>query len=224
MQRSDTVRNIEKDELEMANRREAMLNEGFRLFSEKGIAAVTMQEVANACGVGVATLYRYYKTKPELVIAISARKWEEFGKFVKSEQERKKIDKMSAARRLEFYLDCYILLYKNHKDILRFNQDFNNYVRNEKIPPEQLVPYLKAISTYAGMFHGLYEKGKSDGTIYTDLPEEKMFATTSHIMLAVAVRYAQGLVYAAEHEADRTEEYELLKHMIMREYVVNYGK
>ena len=74
------------------------------------------------------------------------------------------------------------------------------------------------------MFHGLYEKGKSDGTIYTDLPEEKMFATTSHIMLAVAVRYAQGLVYAAEHEADRTEEYELLKHMIMREYVVNYGK
>lgn len=218
------MRNPEKDEIEMANRREAMLSEGFRLFSEKGIAAVSMQAVADACGVGVATLYRYYKTKPELVIAIAARKWEEFGKFVKDEQERQNIGQMNAAKRLEFYLDCYILLYKNHKDILRFNQDFNNYVRNEKIPPKQLMPYLKAISTYAGMFHGLYEKGKADGTIYTDLPEEKMFATTSHIMLAVAVRYAQGLVYAAEHEADRTEEYELLKRMIMREYVVNYGK
>ena len=47
-----------------------------------------------------------------------------------------------------------------------------------------------------------------------------MFATTSHIMLAVAVRYAQGLLYASKTEEDRTEEYELLKRMILREYVV----
>ena len=55
--------------------------------------------------------------------------------------------------------------------------------------------------------------------IRTDLPEEKMFAATSHIMLAVAVRYAQGLLYVAEREEDRTEEYLLLKRMILREYV-----
>ena len=47
-----------------------------------------------------------------------------------------------------------------------------------------------------------------------------MFATTSHIMLAVAVRYAQGLLYSAENEADRTEEYLLLKRMIVREFVI----
>ena len=46
------MRNTEKDELEMAARREAMLREGFRLFAEKGIEPVTMQEVASACGVG----------------------------------------------------------------------------------------------------------------------------------------------------------------------------
>jgi hypothetical protein len=69
------------------------------------------------------------------------------------------------------------------------------------------------------MFHEVYEKGKRDGTLKTQLPEDKMFAATSHIMLAVAVRYAQGLLYS-RNEQDRTEEYELLKQMLINEYVV----
>ena len=214
------MRNVAKDEKEMAARREAMLREGFRLFAKKGIEPVTMQEVANACGVGIATLYRYYNAKPLLVIDIATKKWEEFAEYVNLEQIRRNVKSMNAAENLEFYLDFYIELYKNHKDMLRFNQNFNNYVMHERIPAEQLAPYLRAIGNFAGMFHNVYEKGKRDGTIRTDLPEEKMFASTSHIMLAVAVRYAQGLLYAAKNEGDSEEEYTLLKRMIMREYVI----
>ena len=47
-----------------------------------------------------------------------------------------------------------------------------------------------------------------------------MHASTCHIMLAVAVRYAQGLLYAAKNEEDSEEEYMLLKRMILREYVI----
>ena len=54
------MRNPEKDERMMAERRERMLSEGFRIFAEKGIEPVSMQEVAAACGLGIATLYRYY--------------------------------------------------------------------------------------------------------------------------------------------------------------------
>ena len=41
-------------------------------------------------------------------------------------------------------------------------------------------------------------------------------------MLAVAVRYAQGLVYLAQNEEDQTEELYLLKQMILREFVVEH--
>ena len=214
------MRNTAKDEIEMAAKRDAMLKEGFRLFSEKGIEPVSMQEVADACKVGIATLYRYYNTKLSLVIAIGTRKWEEFGEFLRHEKEICGTDGMNAAEELDFYLGCYVLLYRTQKDLLRFNQDFNNYVKHEMATPEQLAPYINAIGAFAGMFHGVYEKGKRDGTIRTDLSEEKMFAATSHIMTAVAVRYAQGLVYAAEREEDRTEEYELLRKMVLREFVV----
>ena len=213
------MRNLEKDEIEMAARREAMLTEGFRLFSEKGIEAVSMQDVANACNLGIATLYRYYNTKLHLVIDIGTKKWEEYTQYIMNCREEKEVDHMTAAEELDFYLGFYLDLYQNHKDLLRFNQNFNNYVQHEGASEDQLLPYFRAIAVIGRLFHELYEKGKQDGTIRTDLPEDKMFAATSHIMLAVAVRYAQGLLYSAG-EADRTEEYLMLKNMILREYVV----
>lgn len=212
-------RNLEKDEIEMAARRERMLETGFRIFAEKGIEPVTMQEIADACGLGIATLYRYFNTKLALVLAIGVRKWEEYGEYAKERRAQKHADDMTAAEELEFYLDFYIDLYQNHKDLLRFNQSFNNYVRHEGATGEHLRPYIDSINRLADFFHGVYEKGKRDGTIRTDQPEDKMFASTSHIMLAVAVRYAQGLLFSAEHEEDRTEEFQMLKRLLLREYV-----
>ena len=214
------MRNLEKDEIEMASKRETMLAEGFRLFAEKGIEPVTMQEVADACRLGVATLYRYYNTKLALVIAIGVRKWKDYGEYVNEQRKQRRADEMTAARELDFYLDFYIDLYRNHKDMLRFNQDFNNYVQHEGATAEQLYPYMESINVFAGMFSELFEKGKKDGTIRTALPKEKMFAATSHIMLAVAVRYAQGLLLSGDNEVDMTNEIMLVKRMILNEFVV----
>ena len=179
-----------------------------------------MQEVANAAKLGVATLYRYYNTKLALVIAIGARRWNDYCAQIRKLQEEKNSDAMTAAEELDFYIDFYIDLYENHKDLLIFNQNFNNYVQHEGATPEQMKPYLNAIAEVSVFFHKMYEKGKKDKTIKTDMGEEKMFAATSHIMLAVAVRYAQGLVYTPGGKADQTEEILLLKKMILKEFVV----
>ncbi len=214
------MRNSAKDEIEMAARREAMLSEGFRLFAEKGIESVSMQEVATACGVGVATLYRYYSTKPTLVIAIGTRQWKDYGEYVHTQREALHAHGMTAAQELDFYLDFYIDLYQKHKDLLRFNQSFNNYILHEGLTGEQIYPYLQSINIFVRMFSELYEKGRRDGTIRTELSKDKMFAATSHIMLSVAVRYAQGLLYSAENVEDMTQEILLVKRMILREFLV----
>lgn len=209
------MRNAEKDELEMTARRELMLSEGFRLFSEKGIDPVSMQEVADACGVGIATLYRYFNTKLALVIAIGTRKWEEYSEFAMKLRNERHVDKMTAAEEFSFFLDFFIDLYQNHRDLLKFNQGFNNFVKHEGATKEQLAPYIASINLLGVFFHSVYEKGKLDGTVRTDLPEGKMFAASCHIMIAVGVRYAQGLLFSADNESDRTEEYLLLKKMMI---------
>ena len=214
------MRNPETVELEMSTRREAMLAEGFRLFAEKGIEPVSMLEIAGACGLGVATLYRYYSTKLALAVAIAARQWSDYAELVRQRREAVRIEDMTAAQRLDFYLDFYIDLYRNHGDILRFNQDFNNYIRHEGATPQQLLPYTESINVFSHMFSELYDKGREDGTIRTALPKEKLFAATSHIMLAVAVRYAQGLLFSGDDDADMSQEILMVKRMILDEFVV----
>lgn len=212
------MRNAEKDELEMSERRERMLTAGFRLFSEQGIEAVTMQMVADEAKLGIATLYRYYNTKLIFVIAIASRKWEAFYAEVEEESKRRGVELMNAAEELDFYLSMYIQLYREHRDVLRFNQNFNGYILHEQATQEQLRSYLLAIEPFTRKFHQLYEKGRRDGTICTNEPEQTMFNTTMHIMLAVCGRFAQGVVIRSDDPEDLTKELMILKRMIMAQY------
>ena len=213
------MRNAEKDGQAMAERRERMLETGLRLFGEKGIEPVRMQDVADACGLGIATLYRYFNNKLEFVIAIGAKKWEEYFEEIEEEYARRGGDRMNAAEELDFYLGAYILLYREHKDILRFNQDFNGYILHAQPTQAQLADYLRAVEPFSKKFHRLYEKGLRDGSIRTDMPEQTMFNATMHIMLAVAGRFSQGVVVRSDDPEDLTKELMILKRMILSRYV-----
>ncbi len=213
------MRNPEKDEIMMAERRERMLDTGFRLFAEKGIEAVSMQDVANACDLGIATLYRYFNTKLIFVLAIGTKKWEEYYREVEAEYARRGGEMMNAAEELDFYLSSYILLYREHQDVLRFNQNFNGYVIHETATGEQLADYMRAIDLFVKKFQKLYEKGVKDGSIRTDEPLQTMFNATMHIMLAVCGRFAQGVVYRSGDPEDLTRELLILKRMILSQYI-----
>ena len=213
------MRNQERDEAEMAERRELMLNTGFSIFAEKGIESVSMQEVAKGCGLGIATLYRYFSTKLDFVIAIGAKKWAEYFGEIETEYVRRGGQMMNAAEELDFYLASYIVLYREHGDILRFNQNFNGYIAHEKATEEQLRGYFLAIEPFRSKFHRLYEKGLQDGSIRTEEGEQIMFNTTMHIMLAVCGRYAQGVIVRGEDvPEDLTRELMILKRMILAQY------
>lgn len=51
--------------------REQLLGAAARLFASQGYTATTMQQVAEAAGVGKATLYHYVRDKPALLAAIA---------------------------------------------------------------------------------------------------------------------------------------------------------
>ena len=212
------MRNSKQDERDMAERRERMLETGFRIFAEKGIESVRMQDVADAAGLGIATVYRYFSNKLAFVIAIGAKKWAEFFDEVEAEYARRGGDMMNAAEELEFYLSAYILLYREHPDVLRFNQNFNGYIRHEEATAPMLSDYLQAVAPFSQKFHRLYEKGIKDGSIRTEMPEQTMFNTTMHIMLAVCGRYAQGVVIRGDDPEDLTQELMILKRMILNQF------
>lgn len=208
----------EKEAAMMAEKRRTFLETGYSLFSSKGIESVTLQEIATASKLGIATLYRYFVNKQGLVVAIGTWKWEEYLKENAERRPNADFSGMNAAEIFEFYLDSFLELYRNHKDMLRFNQFFNVYVETEQIDPEVLKPYLEIIRGLGEHIHGIYVLAEKDHTVRIDEPEEEMFSKTLHLMLAAATRYAVGLVYIPEGGFDAEKELSFLKELILREY------
>ena len=50
--------------------REALVQAGYSVMSEKGIDAATMQEIAERADVGAGTVYSYFKSKDELAVSV----------------------------------------------------------------------------------------------------------------------------------------------------------
>ena len=183
---------------EETNRR--ILDAGFSMFSRMSIDKVSMENVADEAGIGIATLYRYYRTKSELVVAVGTHVW---SNFIRDYMPIRNEDNTTAAEELEFFLDSFLELY-------------NIYIRNEAISKTALNSYNEMVDQLAMRFHKTYVKGKNDKTLCTEVSENSMFLSIMHLMLAAITRYAVGLAYEKDIESDN--ELVLLKNMLMHEF------
>ena len=101
-------------ERQAQQRREKIIQASMQLFWEKCVEDTSMEEVAKCSGVGVATVYRYFSTKIELVIETAEFYWQkvaekflqEFDVFVKKYQisEERLTDYESGILRLKPYV------------------------------------------------------------------------------------------------------------------------
>lgn len=56
---------------------ERVVDAATKLFSERGYAATTMRDIANACNVKAGSLYYHYASKEDILIAALEREWAE---------------------------------------------------------------------------------------------------------------------------------------------------
>ena len=192
--------------------RQLILEAGFRLFSESTIETITMTDVANAAGIGVATLYRYFNTKQTLVLATGAWVWE---KYLADALRPLEAQTLTAAGRFEYYLNTFLSVYRNHRNVLRFNQFFNVYLGKEGgISEEAMKPYASMLEgVLLPRFEAMLCRAGEDRSMRTDVPAKEIMLTSLHLMLAAATRFAVGLVYAGG--CDPEKELELLRDMLM---------
>jgi AcrR family transcriptional regulator len=205
-------RNPERDIREREKRKQKILEAAFPLFAKKGIDPVSMSDIAESCGISYATLYRNYGTKADLVLAINSKIWNE---YFRDYYQRTDVSKLNAAEEFDFYLESYLDLYRYHRDILTFNNYFNAYILMEQTPPDRMQGFMDMVKIIADHFHGIYEKALSDGTLRTDIPENEIFTTTLHLMLAVITRYSVGLIY---QNSNNEKELALQKTMLYSYY------
>ena len=98
----------------MAKRRHEVLEVAFTLFAERTIEKVSVNDIASATGIGVATIFRYFGTKLSLCVELGALKWNQFAKEIRRNYEEQNCVKKTAYGEFCFFIDSYLLLYKKH--------------------------------------------------------------------------------------------------------------
>ena len=206
----------------MAEKRRRIQDAAFSLFVQSSIESVSLEKVARASGVGIATLYRYFGSKPDLVMAISVEQWrgvmQNFASFGGGRED------WTGAQRFVYFLDSLLMLYRNNRNLLRFNQLFNIYMQGLDGNGRRIDAYSLMIDGLGEIFQKTWEKGYADGTIRPDIPWEYAFSTSLHLMLAALTRYAVGLLYRMPSGSDPEAELRALRDMLMMRYTTPLGR
>src|SRR5438552_15207741 len=96
-----------------AQHRQQVLEAATRLFTEHGVQAVTMDEIAQAASVGKGTLYRRYADKGQLVLALMDACVQRLQDQVSAELRASSCSE-SAIGQLEAALGCMVAWVEGH--------------------------------------------------------------------------------------------------------------
>ncbi|MEO3944748.1 TetR/AcrR family transcriptional regulator [Gorillibacterium sp. CAU 1737] len=202
-------------------RKEEVIQAAITVFKENGIENTKMTDIAKSAEVGVASIYRYFKTKPELVIEVAIRAWEiTITAYLKDFDQTEYIAR-NGIQRVEALLSVFLTLYKEHKEFLRFIEEFDNYMIKEKISPDRLAVYEKTILNLMPFMMDALEKGKKDGSIKPSVHSEEFYMTLTHALISLCQKLiSRNFILTSDQEIDGESQVKLMIDMAIH-YISN---
>lgn len=181
------LREKRKRELEelKEQRKEEVVAAAVEVFKKQGIENTKMTDIADAAKVGVASVYRYFKTKPDLAIEAATMFWiKEIGELY-NYYTNEAFLKKNGIDKVKKILEVFLELYRNHQDFVSFIYEFDNYIIREKIAREKLNDYEKHIVNLKAILLNALESGKEDGTVRRDLIDEQFYFSITHALMSL---------------------------------------
>lgn len=156
--------------------RAKILSTGIDLFSRHGLDHVTIDQVAEAADVGKGTIYNYFSTKEDIVVAFMANLEAELAPKIQRFVPRNEP--------LHRILTNYVLLHFRLKE--PYHQFVRVFLAQMFLDTERFIPYMLEIQKYADpplkkLFSTLQERGLLRAEL--DLPPLIMSFKTMHLGL-----------------------------------------
>lgn len=156
---------LSKRQQNKEERIQLIIREAERLFLENGFEKVQMQDIADAAGIGIATLFRYFPKKDQLIVAAAVKNLqptlERFEQFVDEEG--------TAYERLEVILNHFFEMQLERTDHARFREAFESYASFVATPLPDIETYIDVQRRIMQTLEPLIEDGKRDGSFRPDI-------------------------------------------------------
>lgn len=162
----NTIKNKAKD---------FIVSEACEMFLEKSISSVTVSDIAKKVGVGEATMYRYFGTKQNIVMAVALKLAKEvFENYFEHLRGDTGYEKLK-----DFYYH-YLEIFKNHNSYFAFVRDFDAFILTEA---KEKFDYESEIDLYKSKFIEAYNLGLEDNTVQKHENVELFYYSSTHALL-----------------------------------------
>lgn len=164
------------------------------------VADIKMTDIAEKCGIGVASLYRYFGTKGDIVAKAGSVLWTRIKELFDGVFESPYFLEKSGYERLSELMKLFKVLYISHQDFLRFVDSFDRFAVNEKdkISPEALKEYESSILDFYPLFETAYRDGVRDGTAKDDIDFGLMYLSVTHALMLMSEKFSRGKVFDSD--------------------------
>ncbi len=148
------IETIVKDQDLIGRRHTQICDAALRLFSRKGFHRTTVREIAEACGLGIGTLYSYIKAKEDILYLVYRRILETF------EARMREATRGIADPRLQLKaaLEETLRIYDESQDVVLLL-----YQESHALGRQALQSLFELDRTYVGSFREILERGNRAG-------------------------------------------------------------
>ena len=180
------------------------------LFLERGIEDVKMTDIAEACDVGVATLYRYFGTKQGIVIEVMTFLWEDIRHLFSGVFDSERFLAQSGIKQLSDLMRMFLVLYDAHGDFVKLVGEFDRFVIRENVQRESLWKYERSVVDFYPVLLRAYNKGCEDGTVRQDIDFRLFYMTFAHALTEMCKKFIGGKVLPSDDPNSAKSELQML--------------
>ena len=166
-------------------RAESILKEAEAYFVETGIADSKMEDIAERVGVSRQTLYRYYRTKEDIALAVEVRV---LGSILSRLSELFSSYEGLTLKELEKKVDEHTITFlQEYEQKIRFTALFDSYF--QRYSQQQFIDAMKqTLSTYTNPFRRIIEREQEHGRVCRTLDPVVAGEMITHSMLSLSQR------------------------------------
>ena len=165
---------------------QSIVHTACHLFMERGIEPVKMTDLALSADVGVASLYRYFGTKREVVIQAGIHLWHKVAQLLDGVFTSEVYLSKTGLAQCEDLLKVFLAAYTGHAPYVKFLRDFDLFMEREQVPQAELAAYEASILDLQTPARAAYRKGLADGTLRGDFDFETYYFTVTHALLLLS--------------------------------------
>ena len=170
-------------------------------FSLNGIKNSKLRIIAKRAKVGEASIYRYFKDKDDLIKIVALSYWQNHANLFDDYYYGHVVNEDTGLKKVEVALNIFHHLYKNHKDFLKFVEDFDNYYANEEITPSEN-SFQEIVYSLKRRFVKLFNEGIKDGSINPNFDGEEKYSFVSQVMVSTTQKLSARVGRIHEDDPD----------------------